>query len=169
MSKNELRIFCSVKFYFFYKPLGNIKQEGINLSADFHITAVHAEIPRTLLLPPRTPKVSYSPGAVSWTEGHSPGKCLRPQASTTLTLNVDVSDVWDSHNTSKYNAATLLRHESVGFKHLSSFLKLPLCFNMPLYSIFQVDVKAKLQHKLNSSCQNLIISGSQLCRGNYKF
>ena len=40
----------------------------------------------------------------------------------------------------QYNAAVLLRHESVVFKNLSSFLKLPFCFNMPLFSIFQVDV-----------------------------
>lgn len=55
--------------------------------------------------------------AVRWQEGHSPGErpYLHPPASITLTLNADVSDVWDSHNTSKYNAATLLRHESVGF------------------------------------------------------
>lgn len=49
-------------------------------------------------------------------------KALYPQASTTLTFNVDGSHVWNSHNTSKYNAATLLRHESVGFKNFPAFL-----------------------------------------------
>lgn len=72
----------------------------------------------TLPRPPLPPKYSWPPGAVSWTQGTVQGKRLCPEASTTLTLKVDVSDVWDSHNTSKYNAATLLRHESVVFKHL---------------------------------------------------
>lgn len=72
----------------------------------------------TLPWPPLPAKCSWPPGAVSWTQGTVQGKRLCPQASTTLTLKVDVSDVWDIHNTSKYNAATLLRHESVVFKHL---------------------------------------------------
>lgn len=109
-------------------------EKDINLSAYvFHIWTIRAD------------SASPSPSrqrAGLWgyrleVKAQSRRDALRPPASTTLTFNVDVSDVWGSHNTSKYNAATLLRHESGGFKKLSSFLKLPFGFNAPLYSTLQ--------------------------------
>ena len=70
----------------------------------------------TLALPLLPPKVLRSPGLPAGREGTAQGTCLCPLASATLTLKEDVSAVWDIHNTSKHNATTLLRHESVVFK-----------------------------------------------------
>ena len=69
------------------------------------------------------PQSTPGPGAASWTRGHSPGDMPMPSGLCHTYTESRGVGVWDIHNTSKYNAVTLLRHESVVFKHFSSFLK----------------------------------------------
>ena len=126
--------FCSVNLHFFYEPTGSIIQKGINDCLCFPPMTFLA------LCPPLPPKVLLVPWgcqlsgrAQSWGNAYT----LRPVPhlhGKQMCLMFGIVTIL------QYNAAVLLRHESVVFKNLSSFLKLPFCFNMPLFSIFQVDV-----------------------------
>lgn len=170
-------MFCSANFYFLHKPKGSIIQKGINLSAHaFQADAALLKLLWLWLCLSCPPKYSWSPGLPAGREGPAQGTCLCPLASATLTLKEGVSGVWDIHNTSKYNATTLLRHQSVVFKHFSSFKKYifylflfgctesllchvgssSLTWDWTRASLLYISscfyFGAKLQHKVNSSC-----------------
>lgn len=61
-------------------------------------------------------------------------QALYHEAFTTLTFNVDVSDVLDSHNTSKYNAATLLKTR-IRILSFLAFLSCPLFNYLLIFSL----------------------------------